>query len=271
MISGIARYQPESARGTTRISRRHPDGEQREPGPDDDARPTRSGSLAGQQRDGEHAQGKRRQRQTGLHGVVFEHHLQEDRERDHHAAERDLLQHLLGNPDPEMGGREQVRVEQGQLALALAPDQPVGERREGEDADRDERSDPLAALLPDEDAQHDAAHAQNGEDRADGVDAPWPGVRHILHQADPGEHHPDDDDLQQEADPPGQVGRDESADERANRGGDGGGRPNQRVGLRLRLPFEVPVDQRLHGGQEERGADPAEDRPEDDDRESGSG
>ncbi len=230
------------------------------------ARPPRARLLAGQQRDGEHAQGERRQRQTGLHRVVLEHHLEEDRQRDHQAAERDLLHHLLGDPAPEVGGPEQVGVEQGLLARALAPDQPGGEGREGGDADRDQGAHRLAALLPDEDPQHDAAHAEDGEDRADGVDAAWPGVRDVLHHLDPGEHDRDDDDLQQEADAPRQVGGDEPAEERPDGGGDRGGGADEGVGLRLRLPGEVAVDQRLHGRQQQRGADPAEDRPEDDDR-----
>ena len=44
------------------------------------------------------------------------------------------------------------------------------------------------------------------------------------------------------------------------------GRTDQREDLGARLPFEVAVDQRLHRGEIERGAEPAEDRPEDDDR-----
>ena len=42
---------------------------------------------------------------------------------------------------------------------------------------------------------------------------------------DAGEHHPDDDELHEEADAPRQIGRDESTEQRADRGGNGGGRP----------------------------------------------
>ena len=132
MINGMREVPAGIRAGHDQDQQHHPDGEQGEPGPDDDAWPPLAGLLAGQQRDGEHAQRKRRQRQTGLHGVVLEHHLEEDRQRDHHAAERDLLQHLLGNPDPEMRGPEQIRIQQGQFVLALAPDQPPGECRERE-------------------------------------------------------------------------------------------------------------------------------------------
>ena len=65
-------------------------------------------------------------------------------------------------------------VDQRQLVLALAPHQPPHERAESDDADRDQRSDRLAALLPDEDPEHDTAHAERGEDRADDVEPPVP-------------------------------------------------------------------------------------------------
>ena len=42
--------------------------------------------------------------------------------------------------------------------------------------------------------------------------------------------------------------------------------PDQRVGPLLRGALEVAVDQRLHRGQQQRRAEPADDRPEDDDR-----
>ena len=57
----------------------------------------------------EHAERQRRDRQAGLHRVVLEHHLQVDRERDHRAAEGDLLEHLLGDAEPEDLRLEQVR------------------------------------------------------------------------------------------------------------------------------------------------------------------
>ena len=43
-------------------------------------------------------------------------------------------------------------------------------------ADRDERADGFAALLPDQDPQDDTAHAHDGEGRADQVDVAGPGV-----------------------------------------------------------------------------------------------
>ena len=65
-----------------------------------------------------------------------------------------------------------------------------------------QRADRLAALLPDEDAEHDAAHAEDGEHRADDVDVARAGVRHVADEPDPGQHDRDDDDLEQEADAP---------------------------------------------------------------------
>ena len=50
------------------------------------------------------------------------------------------------------------------------------------------------------------------------------------------------------------------------RGGDRRRGADQGVGLLLRRSLEVAVDQRLHRGQQQRRAEPADDRPEDDDR-----
>ncbi len=56
------------------------------------------------------------------------------------------------------------------------------------------------------------------------------------------------------------------AEERPDGGGDRGRRADQRVGPRARSPFEVAVDEGLHRGQQQGRAEPADDRPEDDDR-----
>ena len=104
------------------------------------------------------------------------------------------------------------------------------------------------------------------QDRADLVDLPIPGVRDVLEESDLRQHDRDHDDLEQEADPPRQVGGDEPAEQRPDRRGDRGRRTDQRVGLLLRGAFEVAVDERLHRGQQQRGAEAADDRPEDDDR-----
>ena len=82
----------------------------------------------------------------------------------------------------------------------------------------------------------------------------------------PRQHDRDDDVLEQEPDAPRQVGGDEAAEQRSDRGGDRGRGTDQGVGLLLRRAFEVAVDQRLHRGQQERRAEPADHRPEDDDR-----
>jgi hypothetical protein len=66
--------------------------------------------------------------------------------------------------------------------------------------------------------------------------------------------------------PPGQSRRDEATDQRPDRSRDRAGRAHERVDLRPHLPFEVAVDQRLHGGQVERGAQAPDEGPEDDDR-----
>ena len=86
-------------------------------------------------------------------------------------------------PEPEQVVLEEVGIEQRRLALALAPHEPAGERPERDEADRDQDADVLAALLPDEDAEHDAAHADGREHRADDVDVARPGVRHVADRA----------------------------------------------------------------------------------------
>src|SRR4029453_2211421 len=117
-----------------------------------------AGLPPGQQRDREHAQRQRREREARLERVVLEHHLEVDRERDHHPAERDLLERLARDPEPEVLRREEADVEECRLALALPPLQPPHERPERDETRSDERDDGLAALLPDEDAEHEAAH-----------------------------------------------------------------------------------------------------------------
>ena len=222
--------------------------------------------LAGDQGRREHGQRQRGQRQAGLQGVVLERHLEEQRQGDHGPAQRDLLQHLTRDPGGEVRVPEQVRVEQGHLALALAPDQPPGQQHQRHGTDDHEQADELAALLPDQDPEHHAAHADDGQDRADHVDLARAGVRDVADQPDLAQDDGDDDDLQREPDPPRQVGRDEPAEQRTDRGGDGGRGTDQRVGLLLGGAREVAVDQRLHGRQQQRGPEPADDRPEDDDR-----
>ena len=138
------------------------------------------GLLPGEQRDREHAQRQGRERQPGLHRVVLEHHLEVDRERDHQAAERDLLQRLRRDPEAEVLRLEEAGVEKRGLPLALAPDEPPRERAEADDPDREQRADGRAALLPDEDPEHDAAHPDRGEDRADDVDAAGARVRDVV-------------------------------------------------------------------------------------------
>ena len=128
--------------------------------------------------------------------------------------------------------REQVGVEQRRLALALAAHQPPGQPGHRDRADRDQRGDGLAAFLPHQDAEHDAAHAEHGQDGADEVDAPGSGVRDVVDELDARQHDRDDDDLEQERDPPRQVRGDEAAEQRPDGGGDRRRGADQRVDLR---------------------------------------
>ncbi len=160
---------------------------------------------------------------------------------------------------------EQVRVEQRRLALTLAAYEPVRQCDQSEEAGHDERPHRLAALLPDQDAQDDAAHAHDGEDGADHVDVARSRVGHVADQPDVGEYDGNDHDLEEEPDPPRQVRGDETSEQWPHRCGDGRRRPDQGVGLLALRSLEVPVDEGLHRGQQQRCPQASEDRPEDDD------
>ena len=73
------------------------------------------------------------------------------------------------------------------------------------------------------------------------------------------------DDLAEERDAPGQVGRDEAAEQRPDRGRDRRRRADEGVRLALHAAGEVAVDERLHRRQQQRRPEPADDGPEDDD------
>lgn len=92
-----------------------------------------------------------------------------DRDRDHSAAQGDLLEHLPGDPESEDLGSEQIWVQQRRLLLALAAHEPLDQLCQRDCTDRGERPDRFSAFLPRQDAEHDATHAQNGQDRTDGV------------------------------------------------------------------------------------------------------
>ena len=95
-------------------------------------------------------------------------------------------------------------------------------------------ADGLAALLPHQDADTTPPMPTTDSSGADEVDVARPGVGDVLDQADPGQHDGDDDDLEHEPDPPRQVGGDEAAEERSDRGGDRRRRADEGVGLLLR-------------------------------------
>ena len=143
---------------------------------------------------------------------------------------------------------EQARVEERHLPFPLATDEPVREERQRNGSNRHQQADRLAAFLPDEDPEHEAAHAEHGKDGSDEVDLPRPGVGHIVHELDLGQHDRDDDDLEEKADAPGQIGGDEPTEQRPDGGGDRSCCSDQRVGLGARIALEVPMDEGLHGG-----------------------
>ena len=140
--------------------------------------------FAGDEGHPEHAERERRQRDPGLQRVVLEDHLEVDRKDDHRAAERDLLEHLLGDPEPKQLRAEEARVDQRRLSLALAPHEPPDEQRHRQRAEEQELRDGLASLLPDEDPEHEAAHRDDREHGSDDVDPAGAGVRNVSHEPD---------------------------------------------------------------------------------------
>ena len=132
--------------------------------------------------------------------------------------------------------------------------------------DDQELGDGLPAFLPRQDAQDDAAHAEDGEDRADRVDLARSGVRHVLDAPGAEQHDRDDHELEQEADPPREERGDEAAEQWSDRRGDRRRGTDQGIDPLLRGSLEVAVDQRLHRRQQERRAEPTDHGPEHDDR-----
>jgi hypothetical protein len=81
------------------------------------------------------------------------------------------------------------------------------------------------------------------------------------------EHDGDDHCFAGECHAPGEEGRDEAAQQRADSGGNRGSGTHKRIRLPLHRPCEVAVDEGLHRREQERCAEAADDRPEDHDRE----
>ena len=113
-----------------------------------------------------------------------------------------MLEHDLGDAVAEQLGREQGRIEQRGLALALASAKPVHQARHRSRPDREEQRDGLAALLPREDPDDEAAHADHREERARDVDRPVSRVGHVADAAAPQKDGCDDERLDEEPDAP---------------------------------------------------------------------
>ena len=67
-------------------------------------------------------------------------------------------------------------------------DQPASQQRQRNRTERHDQADPLAAFLPDEDSEHDAAHADDGQHRTHRIDVTWPGVFHVADEPDARQH-----------------------------------------------------------------------------------
>ena len=174
--NGKKRAQPDSALRHDRDDGGHPDRAEGESDEHQVRRASPSGPLPCDERDREHAQREWCEGQPGTHRVVFERHLQEQRQRDHRPTERDLLHRLLGDAESEMREPEQVRIDQRELTPLLAPHEPPRQQDERDRAERDEQHHVVAALLPDKNSEDDAAHADDRQERAHHVDAAHAGV-----------------------------------------------------------------------------------------------
>ena len=217
-------------------------------------------------RDREHRQRQRCQRDPRLEGVVAPDELQVDRQRDQHPAQRHLLQEDPGRAGREQLRPEQRRIEQRGLPGAFAPNEPVDEPCHPRHADRKQRSDRFAALLPDEHADDQPAHPDHRESRADSIDRPIARIRHVADTPRPRQHGQDDQALHKKPGAPREDSRDEASQQRPDRGRDRSRGADQRKDPRTLLPLEVAVDQRLHRREVERGAETPDDSPENDDR-----
>ena len=88
--------------------------------------------------------------------------------------------------------------------------------------------------------EDDAAHADDGQGRADDVDLPRSRCTARRGRARSRQDDHDDHDLEHEPDPPREVGRDEAAEQRPDRRGDRRGGADQRVGLFCAAPSKLP-------------------------------
>ena len=130
---------------------------------------------------------------------------------DHHATERDLLQHLLGDAQPEVRRREQLGVDQrrlGRLSSRVATTSTSPVIASAPRAIKAPTASP--ALLPHEHAEHDAAHGDDREHRANGVDLSVAGEFDVLHESDSCKDNRDHHRLQEKRGAPRHVRRDGS-------------------------------------------------------------
>ena len=81
-------------------------------------------------------------------------------------------------------GQEEIWIDQRRLAQPLTTDNPGGKTKERNSAADQDRQHVLSALLPDQDAEHDAAHAQDGEEPPTTSTSRLPRIRHVMHHLD---------------------------------------------------------------------------------------
>ena len=217
--------------GHYRLHDDHPDGEQREPRPDQLAGRRSSSSPASR---ATATCSVTAGRWTGqLHRAVLQHDLQVIGSAMISAAQRDLLKRLPETPylnslALNRSRSSSVAFQHACAAPATTPGRrarPPRAPEAGLTASPPSSQTRIASTMPPMPSTDRTAPTRS--------DLPGSGVRHVVDQPDARQHNHDDDVLEQERDPPRQVGRDEPSDQRADRGGDRGRGPDQRVGLPL--------------------------------------
>ena len=121
------------------------------------------------------------------------------------------------------------------LRRTIQEAKPKAQFRRGQD-----RQHILSALLPDQDAEHDAAHAQDGEKPTHDVYLSTARIRHVMHHLDAGEHDADDHYLKQKGDSPGEKGSDEPTQQGSDCGRNGGRGADKRIDLFLGSSSKLP-------------------------------
>ena len=116
-----------------------------------------------------------------------------------------------------------------------ATNQPEGKASERNCAADQNRQHVLAALLPDQDAEHDAAHTEDGQERTHDIHLSAACIRHVMHQLD---HH-----LEQKGDSPGEEGGDKPPKQGSDCGRYGSRCTDECIDPLLGCSLEIAMDE----------------------------